>query len=101
MSLSDLAALGSFISGLAVLASLGFLYFQMRQVAEQVRQADRNQRAANVLQTIRFSNAFNVGLMQPELSRIQLKLVRGDTDLTEVETMQALNLVCSYVSNAL
>lgn len=45
MSLSDLASLGSFVSGLAVLASLGFLYFQMRQMTEQVKQAEKNQQA--------------------------------------------------------
>ena len=45
MSLSDLAALGSFVSRMAVLASLGFLYFQMRQITEQVRQAERNRQA--------------------------------------------------------
>jgi hypothetical protein len=45
MSLSDLASIGSLVSGLAVLASLIFLYFQLRQVNEQVRQAEKNQRA--------------------------------------------------------
>jgi len=45
MTLSDLAALGSFISGFAVLISLIFLYFQLRQVSEQVRQSAKNQRA--------------------------------------------------------
>jgi len=45
MTLSDLAALGSFISGFAVLISLIFLYFQLRQVSEQVRQSEKNQRA--------------------------------------------------------
>ncbi len=45
MSFSDLASLGSFISGSGVLISLVFLYFQLRQLAEQVRQAERNQRA--------------------------------------------------------
>src|SRR5215472_11229819 len=45
MSLSDLASLGSFVSGAAVLASLVFLFFQMRQMTEQVRQTERNQRA--------------------------------------------------------
>lgn len=46
MSLSDLAALGSFVSGIAVLVSLGFLYFQLRQIAAQIRQAEKNQTAA-------------------------------------------------------
>jgi len=44
MSLSDLASIGSFISGVAVLVSLIFLYFQLRQVNEQVKQAEKNQR---------------------------------------------------------
>ena len=46
MSLSDLASLGSFVSGVAVLVSLVFLYFQLRQLSGQVRQAEKNQRAA-------------------------------------------------------
>jgi hypothetical protein len=46
MTLSDLASIGSFISGLAVLISLVFLYFQLRQVSAQVVQAERNQQAA-------------------------------------------------------
>jgi hypothetical protein len=46
MSLSDLASLGSFISGVAVLVSLIFLYFQLRQVNVQVQQAEKNQQAA-------------------------------------------------------
>jgi hypothetical protein len=45
MSLSDLASLGSFVSGFAVLISLIFLYFQLRQVNRQVRQAEINQRS--------------------------------------------------------
>jgi hypothetical protein len=43
MSLSDLASLGSFVSGVAVLASL--VYFQLRQVNAQVRQTEKNQQA--------------------------------------------------------
>jgi hypothetical protein len=45
MSLSDLAALGSFVSGLAVLVSLVFLFFQMRQMNEQVRQNTKHMSA--------------------------------------------------------
>ena len=46
MSLPDLASLGSFVSGIAVLGSLIFLYLQMRQIGAQIEQAERNQRAA-------------------------------------------------------
>jgi len=45
MSLSDLASLGSLISGFAVLISLLFLYFQLRQMNAQVLQSEKNQRA--------------------------------------------------------
>ncbi|MBV9571021.1 MAG: hypothetical protein JO056_07265 [Alphaproteobacteria bacterium] len=45
MTLSNLAALGSFVSGIAVLISLVFLYFQLRQINRQIKQAERNQRA--------------------------------------------------------
>jgi hypothetical protein len=38
MLLSTLASLGSFVSGLAVLMSLVFLYFQLRQLNYQARQ---------------------------------------------------------------
>src|SRR5215472_17064452 len=46
MSLSDLASLGSFVSGVAVLASLIFLFFQIRQMPEQVKRSEKNQQAA-------------------------------------------------------
>jgi hypothetical protein len=42
MSLSDLASLGSFVSGAAVLVSPVFLYFQLRQLSGQVKQAEKN-----------------------------------------------------------
>jgi len=45
MSLSDLAAIGSFVSGVAVLASLFFLFFQMQQLGEQVSQNTRHAQA--------------------------------------------------------
>jgi len=45
MSLSDLASLGSFVSAAAVLVSLVFLYFQLRQMNAQVIQTEKNQRA--------------------------------------------------------
>jgi hypothetical protein len=41
MSLSQLAEIGSFTSGVAILASLIFLYFQLRQINQQVKQAEK------------------------------------------------------------
>lgn len=45
MSLSDLAALGGFVSGFGVLVSLVFLYFQLRQLNFQARQNARHTQA--------------------------------------------------------
>jgi len=46
MSLSDLAALGSFLSGVAVLISFIFLAFQLRQNAHNQRATVHNERTA-------------------------------------------------------
>ena len=46
MTLSVLASLGSFVSGVAVLVSLVFLYFQLKQIGAQVKQAEKNQQAS-------------------------------------------------------
>jgi len=47
MSFSDLAALGSFISGVAVLASLIFVGFQLKQNTQAVRAEASQAHAAN------------------------------------------------------
>jgi hypothetical protein len=46
VSLSDLASVGGFVSGMAVLASLVFLYVQMRHLGHQLAQSEKNQRTA-------------------------------------------------------
>jgi len=45
MTLTDFASISSAISGIAVVASLVFLYFQVRQVGEQVKLAEKSARA--------------------------------------------------------
>ena len=70
MSLSDLASLGSFVSGVAVLVSLLFLYGQQRQLGAQLAQTQKNQRAmineayvARVSEMLHWSaDPVNVGL---------------------------------------
>ena len=69
MSFTDLASLGSFVSGIAVLASLVFLYFQLRQLNLQVRQGERNQQAS-----IRHSRITRA---------VDLQLARADPGLTD------------------
>lgn len=60
MTLSDLASLGSFISGIAVLVSLIYL-------ALQVRQAEKNQRAIIHQGRVEQSADRLLRLMDPEL----------------------------------
>ena len=52
MSLSDLAAIGSFISGVAVVVTLVFLLLQMRQNTQAVRAAASQAHAANFQQLL-------------------------------------------------
>ena len=73
MTLSDLASIGSFISGLAVLVSLIFVGLQMRQV-------NRNQRSS--MQQGRSDQSFEL-MMRLTDPAIQPSIMRGRTgDLT-------------------
>src|SRR5476649_1288792 len=88
MSLSDLAALGSFVSGVAVVTSLVFLYFQVRQVSEQVRQAERNQQAAiRQGRTTRIVEMM-LAIMDPAIAEAMMKVARGDADITALQLEQ-------------
>jgi hypothetical protein len=85
MSLSDLASLGSFVSGLAVLVSLVFLYFQLGNLNRQVMQAETNQRAAlsqgYSTRTTDTLHSFNQLPMNELLTRVDA----GDTKFTAEE----------------
>ena len=100
MSLSDLASLGSFVSGLAVLVSLGFLYFQVRQVTRQVRQAERNQRAT--IAQGRASRTVDAILRQtePSMATAFLKAFAGAADLTATELQQFVVFVRAFLVNS-
>lgn len=93
MTLSDLASIGSFISGFAVLVSLIFLYFQLRQISEQVNQAERNQRA--LMQQGRANRVTDttLRLAETEMSSVWCRARRGDKDLTLEEINQYM-LMC-------
>ena len=66
MSLSDLASLGSFVSGVAVAITLIFLLLQMRQ-------SDRNQRAViRMSRTTRANDLFALAIT-PDLNRVITK----------------------------
>src|SRR5215469_12946597 len=88
MSLSDLASLGSFVSGAAVLASLVFLFFQMRQMTEQVRQAEKSQRALMQQGRAARGAAFSQYLAGKHQSSVWAKAVYSHEplDLSEVNS---------------
>ena len=81
MSLSDLASIGSFISGVAVLVSLIYL-------ALQVRQAEKNQRAIVQQERVSRSSDQLFRLADPVLARAWLKGLKSVDDLTDEEAFQ-------------
>lgn len=82
MSLSDLASLGSFVSGFAVLVSLIYL-------ALQVRQAERNQRAIIHQGRVEQSADRLLRLMETELLKPFMKGLYGrDASTEELEFQQ-------------
>jgi len=88
MTLSDLASIGSFISGLAVLVSLVFLYFQLRQVGTQVQQAERNQQASIRQGRATRVVAMNLAATEPSLADALAKVVAGATGMTNTQLTQ-------------
>src|SRR5262249_14451499 len=88
MSLSDLASLGSFVSGVAVLVSLVFLYFQIRQVSAQVEQSEKNQQAA--IRQARVTRIFDwhMGLTDAAIADVWRRGLEGNEDLSETELAQ-------------
>lgn len=81
MTLSDLAAIGSFLSSLAVCGSLVYL-------ALQVRQSDRNQRSL-MMQGIVTRGADSIRFMaQPHISALFGRMIQGETDFSQTDIMQ-------------
>ena len=78
MGLSDLASLGSFVSGIAVLVSLVYL-------AIQIRQTERNQRTLLQQETSSRNVEAIKHWSEPTVAAAMLKVVSGDTELTAAE----------------
>ena len=99
MSLSDLASIGSLVSGIAVLTSLVFLYFQMRQTAEQVRQTEKNQMAAiRQGRTNRVVEMF-MACTEPLVADAISKGNWGDVDITPTQLTQFENYTVAYINH--
>ncbi len=83
MSLADLASLGSFVSGIAVLVSLLYLNVQVRQSAKHSRAAIGH---GFVTRTV----DFNYRMIDANVAAVLVKGRSASTDLTEVELFQFL-----------
>ena len=84
MSLTDLASLGSFISGVAVVVTLIVLILQMRQ-------ASRNQRATIHFQRLAMVQDAVLQLSStPAIAMVQMRGGSGDLSMTPEETFQYL-----------
>jgi len=90
MSLSDLAAIGSFVSGVAVLASLIFVGFQLKQNTQAVRAAASQAHSQNwqqitmqIVESADFARVWRLGLDDIESltddERIQFYAFAGGT----------------------
>jgi hypothetical protein len=88
MTLSDLASLGSFVSGFAVMVSLVFLYFQLRQLSQQVKQGEKNQQASIRQGRASRSVAISIGAADSALANAVFKAATGAQDLTAQDLFQ-------------
>ena len=82
MNLSNLAALGNFVSGVAVVASLVFLYFQVRQLNAQARQAAVNQQAMMKLARTTRVMEVNARMASESYAQMDLRITRNGSDVT-------------------
>jgi len=88
MSLLELSEIGSFLSGAAILASLIFLYFQLRQINKQVKQAEKNQQS--LIRQARASRNVSTVLTGTEASLADafVKGASGDEDISLTQVSQ-------------
>jgi hypothetical protein len=85
MTLSDLASLGSFVSGFAVLISLVYL-------ALQVRQTDRNQQTSIRHSRVSRTVELHLALADPGMADAWLHGLSSPHETTQTELVQFINL---------
>ena len=101
MTLADLAALGSLVSGFAVLASLVYLSLQ-------VRQTERNQRALMNQGVISRGVSVGIYFTEPNVCNVWTRVLSGETEFAPSEIyqlnmsmrIQLLNLQDAFVQHS-
>ena len=87
MSLSDLASLGSFVSGVAVLATLVFLLLQTRQNTLVLRRAEANATQSQV-------SAYRLAIVNSrEVAKLLTSATSEGTALDDVDLVRFNNLM--------
>jgi hypothetical protein len=92
MSLSDLASLGSFFSGVAVIVTFLFLTLQMRQT-------NRNQRALMQQGRAGRTTDLLMRLSEARQSSLMVRGMRGELDLTSDEVQSLVRTYASFYWN--
>jgi hypothetical protein len=85
MSLSDLASLGSFVSGFAVLASLIYLALQVRQTERNQQISIRHSRASRIVE-------LEVALADPAVADAWLRGSGSPQEIRQTELSQFIHL---------
>jgi len=93
MTLSDLASLGSFVSGIAVVASLIYLAVQIRQNTRHTRALIHQGEAAR-------TNSISIGLMPPDFCAAWIE-GNGETATPERIRQHQFRLHCATGVNAM
>jgi hypothetical protein len=93
MTLSDLASIGSFVSGLAVLASLVYLSLQ-------IRQTERNQQASIRQGRINRAVELEAARMEPFVAEAITNGIAGDQNLTPQQLAIFVSYAAAYFLHA-
>jgi len=89
VSLSDLASLGSFLSGIAVLASLVYLSLQVRQAKRNQQISIRHSRATRTVE-------LQLALADPAAAAAWLRGSASPDELTQIELVQYISLCRAF-----
>jgi hypothetical protein len=93
MTLSDLASLGSFVSGVAILVSLIYVALQLRQAALHQRALMHQGYAARASENLRW-------LAEPPNAELLARIYAGETAFTAVELNRLRRLFRTIIVNA-
>src|SRR5215831_1269791 len=85
MSLSDLASLGSFVNGFAVLISLVYLALQVRQAKRNQQIAIRHSRVSRIVE-------LHLGLADSSVADAWLHGSGSPQEITQAEVSQFINV---------